>query len=243
MIIGAQFYTIRKHCKTLDDFAESLKKVADIGYTTVQISGTCEYDPQWLKEQLDKNGLKCVLTHISKDKLAEDAAAVAKAHDVFGCDYVGLGSFQVKDEDGKRYSDFLNIYPTVAKTLKENGKYFMYHNHAHEYELCEGKVKWEYMIENTDPDCVFFQMDVYWAVIGKASPVDYFKKYPGRWTMLHIKDKREIGQSGMVGFEPIFRNFPKAGTEAIVVEMEESSSPNVLKGLRESALYLRNAKY
>ena len=47
----------------------------------------------------------------------------------------------------------------------------------------------------------------------------------------------------MVGFEPIFRNFPKAGTEAIVVEMEDASSPNVLKGLRESALYLRNAKY
>jgi hypothetical protein len=47
----------------------------------------------------------------------------------------------------------------------------------------------------------------------------------------------------MVGFEPIFRNFAKAGTEAFVVEMEEASTPNILKGLRESALYLRNAKY
>ena len=86
-------------------------------------------------------------------------------------------------------------------------------------------------------------MDVYWAVVGGAAPVDYMNEYPGRFEVLHIKDKREIGQSGMVGFEPIFRNFAKAGTEAFVVEMEEASTPNILKGLRESALYLRNAKY
>lgn len=61
--------------------------------------------------------------------------------------------------------------------------------------------------------------------------------------MVHIKDKKEIGQSGMVGFEPIFRNFKKAGTTSFVVEMEEASTPNILKGLRESALYLRNASY
>ena len=59
MKIGAQFYTIRDFCKTLDDFSESLKKVADIGYKTVQISGTCAYTPEWLKAELLKNGLEC----------------------------------------------------------------------------------------------------------------------------------------------------------------------------------------
>ena len=57
MKIGAQFYTIRDYCKNLDDFAESLKKVADIGYTTVQISGTCAYEADWLAEQLKATGL------------------------------------------------------------------------------------------------------------------------------------------------------------------------------------------
>ena len=69
MEIGAQFYTVRDFCKTLDDFAETLKKVADIGYRNVQISGTCPYDAQWLKEQLDRNGLRCVLTHIPAPRL------------------------------------------------------------------------------------------------------------------------------------------------------------------------------
>jgi sugar phosphate isomerase/epimerase len=69
------------------------------------------------------------------------------------------------------------------------------------------------------------------------------QKYPGRFEDLHIKDKKEIGQSGMVGFDAIFRNFDKAGTRSFVVEVEDTSSPNILKGLRESALYLRNADY
>lgn len=73
MRIGAQLYTVREHCKTLEDFALSLKKVADIGYTTVQVSGTCAFDPAWLKAELDKNGLECVLTHTAPTRLKEDA--------------------------------------------------------------------------------------------------------------------------------------------------------------------------
>ena len=77
MKIGAQFYTVRETCKTLEGFAETLKKVADIGYRTVQISGTCPYEPEWLKEQLDKNGLECVLTHDSMDKIKDPDKLVA----------------------------------------------------------------------------------------------------------------------------------------------------------------------
>ena len=98
MDIGAQFYTLHDFCKDLDSFAESLKKVADIGYKTVQISGTCDYEPEWLKEQLKKNGLKCVLTHIPSEKLQNDPAKVAADHDVFDCKYVGLGWFGFDEE-------------------------------------------------------------------------------------------------------------------------------------------------
>ena len=63
MRIGAQLYTVRDFCKSLDDFALTLRKLADIGYTTVQVSGTCAFEPDWLKGELDKNGLECVLTH------------------------------------------------------------------------------------------------------------------------------------------------------------------------------------
>lgn len=99
MIIGAQFYTLRNFCKTLDDFSETLKKVADIGYTSVQISGTCAYEPEWLRDQLKANGLKCAVTHIPGDKLKADPVKVAHDHDIFDCEYVGLGCYNFAAED------------------------------------------------------------------------------------------------------------------------------------------------
>ena len=72
MEIGAQFYTLRDYCKDLDGFKESLKRVADIGYKNVQISGTCEYSAEWLRDALKETGLKCVLTHTPADKIVAD---------------------------------------------------------------------------------------------------------------------------------------------------------------------------
>ena len=58
MKIGAQLYTLRDYCTNLEDFADTLKKVAEIGYTVVQVSGVCQYEPEWLANELKKNGLK-----------------------------------------------------------------------------------------------------------------------------------------------------------------------------------------
>ena len=83
MKIGAQLFTTRAFCKDLDSFAETLKKVADMGYTTVQVSGTCEYEADWLKQQLDRNGLRCVITHNSPQKFQQQLAKVCADHKVF----------------------------------------------------------------------------------------------------------------------------------------------------------------
>ena len=69
MEIGAQLYTVRSMTQTLEGLAEALKKVADIGYKTVQLSGTCPYDAEWMREQLARNGLCCVLTHTPVPRL------------------------------------------------------------------------------------------------------------------------------------------------------------------------------
>jgi sugar phosphate isomerase/epimerase len=97
---------------------------------------------------------------------------------------------------------------------------------------------YDYMIENTNPENVFFQMDVYWVVMGQQSPVDYFNKYPGRFELLHIKDNKELGQSGMVGFDAIFENVHVAGTKYLVVEVEKYNFPPE-ESVKKSLDYLR----
>jgi sugar phosphate isomerase/epimerase len=100
----------------------------------------------------------------------------------------------------------------------------------------------DYMLENTNPEYVFIEMDVYWVVIGDNSPVDYFKKYPGRFKVLHIKDQREIGQSGMVGFDAIFNHAEIAGVKHIVVELEKPTA-TIEEGLKTSIDYLLKAPF
>ena len=99
------------------------------------------------------------------------------------------------------------------------------------------------MLNNTDPALVFFEMDVYWAVRGKAAPCNYFRKYPGRFTLLHIKDVSEVGQSGFVGFDAIFKNADVAGMKHYIVEMEASGVGDIMETCRISADYLKEADF
>ena len=137
MKIGAQLFTLRDYCQTPEDLASTLKRVANIGYRYVQISGVCEYDPAWLKTVLDELELTCVLTHIPIDKLKADPKQVAVDHDILNCDYVGLGWYAFAD---KTPATFVEELTPVAQALAESGKYFMFHNHAAEFTKDEDGV-------------------------------------------------------------------------------------------------------
>ena len=133
---------------------------------------------------------------------------------------------------------------TMARFKKMTGYdvFFLTGTDEHGQKIEDKAVMLDYMIENTDPENLFIELDVYWAVMGKASPVDYFHKYPGRFKMLHIKDRREIGQSGMVGFDAIFENAKTAGVENIIVEVEQYSY-DVEKSVKLSLDYLLEAPF
>jgi hypothetical protein len=87
----------------------------------------------------------------------------------------------------------------------------------------------DFLIVNTDPDKVFFQMDVYWITIGGQDPVAYLKKYPDRFKVLHIKDDYVIGESGTIDYKAIFKQFYKNGNKDWFVEMEAKMTPEQKK--------------
>ena len=138
MKIGAQLYTLHDYCKTLDDFAQTLKRVADMGYTAVQVSGTCDFEAEWLAEQLKINGLVCPLTHTKYDRIVNETEKVIAEHTVFGCDHIGLGGLPgiFTDDVAAREvatRKFAEEAKTAAATIAKAGKLFMYHNHHYEY--------------------------------------------------------------------------------------------------------------
>ena len=215
--IGLQLYSVNRDMKDVD---ASLAKVAAAGYNVVETlrSPECFGLPAAeFKALCDKHGLKIVSTHHSIAMNPENEAevmnqwrAVFEGLNVMGAKYCVIPSFKLGEtiEDLKAVCDYFN---KVGALAKEYGLKLGYHNHAFEYEVVDGQVKWEYMIENTDPESVFFQMDVYWTTQGGKNPVDYLKKYPERIKMLHIKDDLVIGESGKIDFEAIFNQVYKNG--------------------------------
>ena len=245
MKLGAQFFTIRDFCKTTEDLAQSLKKVADIGYTTVQLSGTCEYDAVWMRQQLDSLGLSCVLTHTPPKKLTGETEQVCENHRILGCSNIGLGSFNFKEgETDVLYSDFLNTYLPVAKTLCQNGMYFMYHNHDFELRHLGGTTILRQMAQDFAPDEMGFTLDTYWIQRGGASPVEYIKELSGRVPCIHLKDyaygqlMAVVGE-GNINFDAVIAAAESAGTQYLLVEQDNCNGEDPFECLKRSYQNLR----
>ena len=244
MIIGAQFYTVREYCKTLEDFAETLKKVADIGYTTVQISGVCPYEPQWLKEQLTKTGLKCVITHNPMDRMAQETQSVIEAHNTFDCDYIGLGSYKFAGETADEVKEFYDTIRPFAAEFRENGKYFMYHNHAAEFKKYGNVTVMETMAQTVPADLMGFTLDTYWVQVGGGDPAWWIKHLAGRVPCIHLKDcaykqKMAVIGEGNINFESVFLEAEKAGTKYMLVEQDDCNGEDPLDCLKRSYDNLR----
>lgn len=263
--LGLQLYSIRHLIGDANKFAANgdsiLKIMAEQGYTSIETANYRDgkiygMNPEDFKAVVEKAGLKALSTHTNRNLSKEEIAAGAPneatlqwwdqciaAHKAAGMEYIVVPGQPIPNtlQEMKVWCDYHN---TIGKKCAEAGLKFGYHNHSNEFtRKIEGKVMYDYMLENTNPEYVFFELDVYWAVMGKVSPVDYFKRYPGRFKLLHIKDWKEIGQSGMVGFDAIFKNAETAGVENIVVECEAFENKDMMVGVGQCAEYLRNADF
>jgi sugar phosphate isomerase/epimerase len=233
--IALQLYSLREDFK--NDFDAAIRKVGEAGYTAVEAAdyGSGKFygkTPEEFKAAVETAGMKVLSSHTTKplsekelrtkdfsESLAWWDEAIV-AHLAAGMKYIVAPWMDVPKTlaDLQTYCDYYNA---IGEKCKAKGLLFGYHNHAHEYTKIEDVVMYDYMLEHTNPEWVFFQMDVYWTVMGRQSPVEYFQKYPGRFTLLHIKDHKELGQSGMVGFDAIFKNTGAAGTKFLIVEVEQ----------------------
>ena len=222
MEIGAQFYTVRQQCQNLEDFALSLKKAADIGYRTVQISGTCPYPADWLKSELDKNGLRCVLTHIPVSRLTEELDQVIEDHRIFGCPHIGLGWWAFDPEKNMSYDQWMETFPPIAKKIAAAGRLFMYHNHDQEFKKQDGKLILERLAEALPPEEMGFTLDTFWVQAGGGDPAQRLMKLSGRVPVIHLKDyaygrQMAVLGEGNINFSRVFEKAEAAGTQFMLV--------------------------
>lgn len=254
--IALQLYSLREDIK--NDYKGILKKIAIMGYAAVETNEYKDgkfygFTPQVFKYDIEKEGMIVLSSHVShqltdKELKSKDFTESLKWWDQCIDDHIAVGAKYLvfmnmtKPQSLKDLQTYCDYFNQVGKKCQEKGLLFGYHNCADEFTKIEGKTIYDYMLVNTNPEYVFFQMDVYWIARGGESAVEYFKKYPGRFKLLHIKDDKELGQSGMVGFDAIFKNTEIGGVEYLIVEVDKYNY-TPLESVKASLDYLLSDPY
>ena len=252
--IGIQLWSVRNDMNA--DPAGTLKALGEMGYGFIEAAGYNDgkfygMDPVEFKELVEANGMKFLGSHTGQD-IPEDVDMdevmawwdkALDAHKAAGVEYVvmpWMGRTGHESLAGlKRYCDYFNA---VGEKANSKGLRFGFHNHAEEFKELEGEVIYDFMLNNTDPEKVMFQIDLYWVVVGGADPVDYFQRFPGRFESWHVKDEQEVGASGNIDFERIWGYAELSGMESYVVEVEDYNY-EPLESVRISLEYLMNADF
>lgn len=250
MRIGAQLYTIRQYIQTEQDIERSMKRIADIGYKIVQISGIGKIAPERLREICDKNGLRIVLTHTPADRILYETDAVIKEHDILGCDHIGVGSMPEKYRIPDWIGYFGEDFREPAKKIAAAGKLFMYHNHDFEFTRFNGKNLLEHLMEQFAPDEMGFTLDTYWVQAGGADVCQWIEKLSGRLPTVHLKDMKLNGREqkmapvgeGNLNWPAIFAAFAKAGTQYMLVE-QDTCDGSPFAALQSSYEFLAKAGF
>jgi sugar phosphate isomerase/epimerase len=246
--VGLQLYTVREEMK--QDVDGTVAKVAQIGYKEVEFAGYFHKTSKEIRALLDQNGLTSPSTHIPWEDLDKKLAEVIDTAHVVGhkyivCPWIDVGQ---RGADGwKRAAEFFNH---TGEATQKAGIQFAYHNHAFEFQPTEGldgKLPYDYLLGQTDPKLVKMEMDLCWITVGGRDPLVYFKQYPGRFPMVHVKDWKKdapppkgdyegaVGHdikegrlanvgSGSIDWKRIFGKSGEAGIKHYFVENDEAKS-------------------
>lgn len=247
-VIGIQLYTLHDQMK--GDAIGTMEQVAKIGYNAIETAGYGErkfygYAPEEFKSIALDLGLTPQSSHAGVnleniDKMVEDTVNA-------GMSYLVLPSLPKDRREGlDGYKKAADEFNQMGEKCKEAGLKFAYHNHAFEFEMLDDQIPYNMLLENTNPELVAMQLDLYWMVYGGYDPVEYFNKYPNRFELFHVKDmsraasmeSTEIGE-GTIDFKTIFAEKAKAGMKYFYLE-QEAFQMDPFESIAISYEYLKN---
>jgi len=260
-ILGLQIYSLRDHIDT--NLEGTLKKIAEIGYKNIEGYGYGEREilgkaPVEFLTIVEDLGMKLPSMHVVTELTTEESRA--SILDQWKVTVEDMASINVKYtvyaiipeeernnlDDYKKWAERFNQFGEICK---QAGQQFAYHNHDFEFKSLDGKMGYDILLKETDPDLVKFELDMYWITKGGQDPIAYFEKAPGRFELWHLKDMEdseeksfaEVG-SGTIDFERIFARRDTAGMKMCFVEQDESKR-DMFESVKMSFDFLNNAEF
>ena len=229
--IGVQLYTVRAAAAA--DLPGTLERIAGIGYRDVELAGYHGRTPVQIRELLTRYGLGAPSSHVPIASLRGDWKKALDEARTIGHEFVTIP--WIGDEDRrtadswKRVAELFNRGGAEAKAA---GLRFAYHNHDFEFRRTGDVIPFDLLLAETDPALVSYEMDIYWLVKAGHDPLDYFTRFPGRFTMVHAKDSAgppehrmvDVG-AGTIDFARILPRGVAAGVKHVFVEHDQPADP------------------
>lgn len=196
---GMQTYTFRFSMN--NNVAATLDTIKSLGITVLESSTNPNgLSPEAFKKLLDERQMTSPSVGAGYDELVKDPAEVARKAKIVGASYLMTAWIPHKKEftleDAQKAAADFN---KAGKVLKENGITFCYHTHGYEFVPYENGTLFDYLVKNTDPEFVSFEMDIMWVFHGGQDPAKLLLKYPGRWKLMHLKDLRKGIKGDLTG--------------------------------------------
>ncbi len=240
---GVQLYSFR------DDMAKdalgTLENIAALGIRKIESARSAKghyygLSPLEMKQACDNLGMKIVSGHVALDAHFEHTMDEAVAS---GQEYLICSSMPTNGQTIDNYKKVAEAFNTAGEACQKLGLKFGYHNHEYEFETENGQVLYDILMDNTDPSLVHMELDLGWVVVAGKDPLDYFKKYPGRFPLWHLKDmdmvKKESTEfgKGSLDVAAMMANQELSGVQHIIIEQEEYAS-TPMESMRHNMQFL-----
>ena len=249
MKLGAQLYSIRHKAQTLEDLTESFRKLKEIGYSIVQISGVGkDITAEEMRAISDRYGLPITCTHTAFDRILTDTAHVIEEHKIMGADTVGLGWLAAEHRTKEGFAALRRAMEEPIARIHDAGLRFAYHNHAFEFEeKIDGRMLYDVMIDEWQG--IDFIPDTYWIAFGGCDPIEYIHRIGGKRILnIHYKDMaKDEARSicacgdGLLDFAAITRACREEGIENVLVEQDNAPNfPDAFDEMKKSYRHLKD---
>ncbi|MEI7905082.1 MAG: sugar phosphate isomerase/epimerase [Candidatus Firestonebacteria bacterium] len=227
--VGLQLYTLRENLKTEADIISSFKKVKEIGYDIVQISGCGVKDTKVLRKLVDDAGLISNSVHENYDRIVKETEAFIEDCGIMGYKTAAVPWLGEETRSAEGYKAAAKAMSAAGEKLLKHGIELTYHNHGFEFQKFGADRGIDIIYRESNPKFLQSELDVYWVQAGGGDPVEWIRKMQGRAPIAHIKemgylkDKQimlPIGE-GNLNWKAIFAALEEAGTKYYYVEQDD----------------------
>lgn len=246
--VAMQLFTLREFCKTATDYAATLKRVREIGYQGIQLSGLGPIPESELRSIAEGEGLPIVVTHEPGPTILDEPNKVADRLAALGAKYTAYPyPSKVDLSKPEEIETLIAKLDAAGAVLRKAGRQLTYHNHAFEFTGYKGKTVLDAIYDQTSPENLQGELDTYWVQAGGGNPAAWCARLKNRLPLLHLKDYAvapdgkpffaEVGY-GNLDFKQIIAAAEASGCEWLLVE-QDTCPGDPFESARKSFEYIK----